>query len=352
MVNKSFFFIPDISGFTSFVKGLDIDHSQHIISELLELIIDEDELGLSVAEVEGDAVFFYKNDGVPSFEQIINQVNKTYKRFHEHLKIYENRRICHCGACSTTSKLTLKFVVHAGQSSLMNVKGHSKPYGSEVIKVHRLLKNSIEGNDYALFSEDLLKEFNTNDALEFINGSDYYEELGTVEYKSFDLSDLKLDLKEPNPISGGTKVMKPLILHQTIESSKDNVFELISNLELRTKWTTGLDSIQFDRKALNQIGTKHVCVVGNRNLEFETVVESFGKGNYVYGEKTNDIPIFKESTTYFILEGDENSTNLRVEIHFELVPIIGWLLKPLFMKKLIKSIKDNLISLKNYAETA
>lgn len=52
----SLLFIPDISGFTKFVTAVEIDHSQHIIAELLEIIIDSNELGLTISEIEGDAV--------------------------------------------------------------------------------------------------------------------------------------------------------------------------------------------------------------------------------------------------------------------------------------------------------
>ncbi len=39
-MQKALFFIPDISGFTNFVNNTELEHSIHIISELLELLID------------------------------------------------------------------------------------------------------------------------------------------------------------------------------------------------------------------------------------------------------------------------------------------------------------------------
>jgi len=352
MVNKSFFFIPDISGFTSFVNGVDIDHSQHIVSELLELIIDEDELGLSLAEVEGDAVFLYKNDEIPSFKSIVKQISKTYRKFHEHLMLYNTRRVCHCGACTSASELTLKFIVHVGESSLMNVKGHSKPYGTEVIKVHRLMKNSIAGNDYALFSQELLEELGQKENQELQLGNDNYEELGTVEYQSMDLHHLKAEIPVPAIPLPGYKIQEPIVLSQSIDSAKGNVFELITNLDKRKDWSIGPSAYLFDEKVINRIGTKHVCIVGDKNIEFETVTGDFGKNKLVYGEKTKDVPIFKEATTYFILEGDDKSTDLKVEFHFELIPVIGWLLKPFIMKKFVASIKENLKMIKKFAEAA
>ena len=53
-------FMPDISGFTQFVSETEVLHSQHIVQELLEIIIDSNHLNLQVSEIEGDAIFFYR----------------------------------------------------------------------------------------------------------------------------------------------------------------------------------------------------------------------------------------------------------------------------------------------------
>ena len=60
MTQNALFFIPDISGFTEFVHNTAINHSKHIISELLEILIDSNRSNFKLAEIEGDALFFYK----------------------------------------------------------------------------------------------------------------------------------------------------------------------------------------------------------------------------------------------------------------------------------------------------
>ena len=101
-------FIPDISGFTRFVNDTAISHSRHIIAELLETIIDADTLGLTVSEIEGDAILFYREGAVPETADLLAQVEKMYFAFHTHLKTYENQRICQCGACCSAVDLELK----------------------------------------------------------------------------------------------------------------------------------------------------------------------------------------------------------------------------------------------------
>ncbi len=89
MTQNAVLFIPDISGFTEFVHHTDISHSRHIISELLELLIDSNIMGLELAEIEGDALFLYKLiDGV-DVNSINKQIEKMYLAFHTHIKRYE-----------------------------------------------------------------------------------------------------------------------------------------------------------------------------------------------------------------------------------------------------------------------
>lgn len=63
-------FIPDISGFSKFVNETDVIHSQHIIEELLEILIDANEMNLQLSEIEGDAILFYKSESADSFKDL------------------------------------------------------------------------------------------------------------------------------------------------------------------------------------------------------------------------------------------------------------------------------------------
>ena len=95
---KSLLFIPDISGFTHFVQTTEVEHSQHVISELLEILISANTQDLRLAEIEGDALFFYKEEDVPSQEKLLAQVESMYSAFYSHLQHLEKHRICPCNA--------------------------------------------------------------------------------------------------------------------------------------------------------------------------------------------------------------------------------------------------------------
>jgi len=149
-------FIPDISGFTQFVNDTEINHARHIIEELLNLIIESNQLGLEVSEIEGDAILFCRTGTPPSASEILEQVKKMFTQFHFHLQKYDTHRICNCTACKSANSLTLKFVAHYGEVTFNQVQQHKKLFGIDVITVHRLLKNDIDTREYALFTDRLI----------------------------------------------------------------------------------------------------------------------------------------------------------------------------------------------------
>jgi|SRR5687767_6989256 len=51
--------IADISGYTSFVAGTELEHSYEILSDLLNTIYEKIEFLLTIHKLEGDAVFAY-----------------------------------------------------------------------------------------------------------------------------------------------------------------------------------------------------------------------------------------------------------------------------------------------------
>lgn len=156
MDDKGLLFIPDISGFTNFVSNMELQHSRHIISELLELIIDSNQLSLEVSEVEGDAILFYKFGEPPELSSIYSQVEKMFKDFHNHLAIYEENRTCHCKACISAINLSLKVISHYGEFTRFQVKHFNQLFGKDVIIAHQLLKNDITHSEYLLITNNLL----------------------------------------------------------------------------------------------------------------------------------------------------------------------------------------------------
>ena len=204
--NSSLIFIPDITGFTRFVQSTDVKHSQHIISELLEVLIDSNHLGLDISELEGDAILFYKYAHVPSLEQILFQAKRMFQNFHNHLKKYTTADVCHCGAVNGPIDLSLKIIIHQGRLGFTKVKQYRKPYGLDMIVAHKLLKNSVEEKEYVLvsdsFNDEILAINNHRfNAGNFRMNKTFYENIGEVSYHHVSL---KPFLENINKIEPGT----------------------------------------------------------------------------------------------------------------------------------------------------
>ena len=155
MQQKGFIFIPDISGFTNFVNSVELDHSRHVIKELLETIIDANEMDLKISEIEGDAILFYQLGEMPDLEIVYGQVERMFLSFHKHLSIYEINRTCYCNACISAVNLSLKIISHYGEFTEYNIGDFKKLIGKDVIIAHQLLKNDIINHEYWLISSSL-----------------------------------------------------------------------------------------------------------------------------------------------------------------------------------------------------
>lgn len=188
--NPTLLCIPDISGFTQFMSEVDYNLASVVIPSLLNEIIYANTIGLKVAEIEGDAIFFYKQGDLPTFKQLMNQCFSFHRDFYQRLstlkKQYENNE----HANKIPEILGLKIILHYSENvGLTQIGNRIKLLGEDVIIAHKLLKNGIREDEYLLVTEALLdkykKEFDDDVALTsfFENNKEYYEHIEHVNYK-------------------------------------------------------------------------------------------------------------------------------------------------------------------------
>jgi len=338
MADKALLFIPDISGFTEFVQHTAINHSRHIIADLLELIIDNNITGLQLAEIEGDALFFYKIEHQTNIKQIREQIKRMYLAFHTYLKRYEYEKICHCGACSSVYNLSLKFIIHFGEIEFISIKDSNKPYGPNVIKVHRLLKNEVPISEYALFTEDV--DIETVQTAEQKLEANY--DFGVINYAYESLSDFKKELPEISPIPENVPKHNIYSEEATINLPALELYEIISNFDYRLLWAKGIDKVEYEKNRVNRVGDKHKCLIDKKTINPTTVTIKAEKNQLVYGESTTEVPFTKKLNIYYVLEAiNDQKTRLRIEVFIDFKPF-GILLKRLMKKNFKKVIPENI----------
>ncbi len=180
--------IADISGYTRYMtaNAKTLGHSQTIITELVKAIIRQIELPLEVAKLEGDAVFLFcrKQAGAkpwPEAKKIIGDNLITFFRmFGEKINELSASTTCTCNACTHIEKLRLKVVVHSGEALFHRVFNFVELAGVDVIIVHRLLKNSVNADQYLLLTEAARHDLEFSETIKLKSGQETYDDIGKI----------------------------------------------------------------------------------------------------------------------------------------------------------------------------
>ena len=349
-------FIPDISGFTEFVNNTEISHAKHIIEELLEVLIDANDIGLELSEIEGDALLFYRRGEAPSRDELLRQIRIMYVAFHGLIKKYDSFRICSCGACSQASNLSLKFIAHYGEVAEKNVKNHKKLFGKDVILAHRLLKNDIPSSEYGLFSNYLLKTDDSWKQLDEIENLDIEtivekNDLGEVECTFINLDPFQSDIPEPDPVDYNLPgVTEHLIkVESVIQAPLDLVFNVISDLEFRKEITVGLKDVDEVNHKIAQNGSTHRCVINENDKDpfFHTHDFKFDRNKITFleSDEVNNI------STVWVLTRQEDHTLIEFNNYMKPNFIKKLLFRIFLKKKLIATMERTMENLNNYCKT-
>jgi uncharacterized protein YndB with AHSA1/START domain len=136
--------IADISGYTSFLAGAELDHAQDILADLMGTVVAAFRPTFRLAKLEGDAAFVYAITETVDGPQLQDTVERCYFAFRRRLRDIGQASMCECNACILVPHLDLKVVAHHGRIVRQRVASWEELVGSDIIVVHRLLKNHVE----------------------------------------------------------------------------------------------------------------------------------------------------------------------------------------------------------------
>lgn len=116
---------------------------------------------------------------------LLDTIERCYFGFRRRRRDVRQATSCECNACVRIPDLDLKFVVHHGQAIIQKVAGRQELLGSDVIVVHRLLKNNVveqlEINAYALISQACIDATDLDPAaLDMTPHTETYDRIGEV----------------------------------------------------------------------------------------------------------------------------------------------------------------------------
>ena len=183
-----------MNGFTGYISKTDIKVTKKVIPALLEEIIISNELNLSMVEIQGDAVLFYRIGEPPTPSELVAQSKSIFLSFSR--KLEELSKQFPEAPISLPDSLGIKIVAHYGKIGLAKIRGFVKLIGPDVIIAHRLLKNSTQADEYLLFTEQYASRFSEEELEdvfafgELKHGHDEYEHIGTINYRYASLKPL------------------------------------------------------------------------------------------------------------------------------------------------------------------
>jgi hypothetical protein len=188
---RGYLVLADISGYTSFLANVELEHAHEILTDLLEVIVDKFQPLLTISKLEGDAVFAYVDENkITRGEILLEVIENTYVAFRQRRDTSNRSTTCSCKACQSMPSLELKFFVHCGSFMVQHVAGIQELVGSDVNLAHRLMKNHITEHTgwkaYSLFTKYAM-ECLSLDIEDVHDETETYEHLGAIKTVSINL---------------------------------------------------------------------------------------------------------------------------------------------------------------------
>jgi hypothetical protein len=351
MDNSGLIFIPDISGFTSFVNKTEIEHSRFIIEELLETIINSNQLGLNISEIEGDAVLFYKFGDPPKVQELVQQVEKMFTEFHKQILNYQTRRLCQCSACINAADLSLKVIIHYGEFSSYKVREFSKLLGKDIIVAHQLLKNDIEQHEYMLVTDRIPAGEELKDLPSWVHWSEGRKvtAAGEVPFNYSMLTPLKESISpEPVPELESREITKVASASHNYDVDMISLLSVIGRYAERSAWLEGVKTVEDVTDKIPQLGTRHKCVLDQGSVVIHYSNFVYDADMIIVGETDES----RTASTYYTLKKiSDSKTSLTLDYYIIRNPFKEFLFRLAQKNKVSKRLQRSLERLEKHIQT-
>jgi hypothetical protein len=270
--------IADIAGYSSYLAGVELDHAQDILADLIGTVVGALRPAFKLAKLEGDAAFMWVPAETVDGPALLDGVERCYFAFQRRLRDITRASTCECNACSRIPGLGLKFVAHHGAVARQRMAGRDELVGTDVVLVHRLLKNRV-GEElglpaYALYTDALTGAMGLADPATagMREHRETFESVGEVAGWVSDLG--AAWAAEQRRVR--TKVTDADALAViTIPTSvpREILWEWTTSPARRIQWTNGMTGVSEDLAGGRRgIGTVNHCAHG-KSVSIEEVID-------------------------------------------------------------------------------
>lgn len=310
---QAFFAIADISGYTGFLASVELDHAQDIVADLMETVVKGLRPPFRLAKFEGDAAFVYAEAEKVDGSLLQDAIEGAYFKFRRRLRDVRLASTCECRACAAMTSLDFKFVVHRGEMVKQKMGGRVELAGRDVILVHRLLKNSLGGHAYALYSDAAIRSAGVDPVAQGL--TEHHETIDIIGEITLWARDLeaawrRADAETRMEVTRGDAFAT---LEFDIAAPRQKVWEYLTVAEQWRKWWDADDIVEESSQGRRGVGTRNHCKHGkDTNIE-ETL--DWRPVDYFTVGITLPVPgAPRIVVTRALLDGPEGATHLEIRV--------------------------------------
>jgi uncharacterized protein YndB with AHSA1/START domain len=269
------FVIADITGYTSFLAGVELDHAQDIIADLMDTVVRRLRPPFRLAKLEGDAAFVYAAADKIDGSLIQDAIESAYFAFRKRLRNIKQASSCTCSACSKMQHLDLKFVGHHGAFIRHKMAGRQELAGRDIILVHRLLKNGVNerlgGRAYALYSDACIQAMGIDPVVQgLVEHSESIDIIGDVKCWVRDLEEAWRE-ENDRQRSEVTRDKSAMVIEFDIAAPRPLVWEYFTLPGQRPKWRGADEVRETPEKGRRGVGTVNHCMHGAHVIVEEVI---------------------------------------------------------------------------------
>ena len=261
------FLIADISGYTSYLAGVELDHAQDILADLVGTVVTSLRPNFRLAKLEGDAAFTFAPAEKLDGSLLLDTIERCYFGFRRRRRDVRQATSCECNACLRIPDLNLKFVVHHGIAVRQKMAGREELVGADVIIVHRLLKNRVVEAAgvaaYVLLSQKCIDTMSIDpEAVGMRPHVETYEHVGEVPGWIHDLDRRWSEEEERRRVIVSAS-QAAYTTKATTKAPPQLVWEFMTAPGRRTAWQHGVTDVIVEAKGNRRgVGATNHCMHG------------------------------------------------------------------------------------------
>jgi hypothetical protein len=270
------FVIADISGYSSFLTAVEIDHAQDIIADFMDTVVKGVRPPFRLAKFEGDAAFVFAVNEKVDGSLLQDTIESAYFKFRRRMRDVKQASACECKACVAMGDLDFKFVVHHGEMVKQRMGGREELAGRDVILVHRLLKNTVNkkfgSRAYALYSDACIQAMNIDPVAQGL--VEHHETIDSIGDVKLWLRDLEAAWQKENERTR-IEVSRDdayVIWDFDLAAPRQTIWEHITVPGQWQKWWPADAIIENSNHGRRGIGTENHCMHG-KDAVIEQVID-------------------------------------------------------------------------------